>query len=144
VHAHQPAYPLLRILGRVVSVRAGLDGAAVDADKRKLAQVLVRHDLENQPAKRSARIWRPRLFVSVLGVHPFDWRNIERRRQIIHHCIEQCLHTFVLKCRTRNHGHQSQFDGPFAHSFANLVFADLLAFDVLVHQVIVDGSYRFD
>src|SRR5262249_33721804 len=80
VHAHQAPDTFFRILDRVVSIRAGFDRAAVNTHERKLTEVLVGHDLEDQTGKRSTRIGRTRLRLTGLRVHAFNGRNIEWRR----------------------------------------------------------------
>src|SRR5437764_8261224 len=144
VHAHQTADPFARVLGGVVSVRARFDRATINAHERKLAEVLVSHDFEYQSAERSAGIRWTRLFVPVLRVDAFDRRNIERRRQIINHRIEQRLHAFILESRTRHDWNYPQLKRTFSQRFPNFIFADWLSLDVLVHQVVVDCRNSFN
>src|SRR5438067_2376734 len=104
VHAHQPTHALARILRRVVRVRTRLDRAAVDSHKRKLAQMLVGHDLEYQAAERRIGVRRTSFLVPVFRIDAFDRRNIQRRRQVINDRIEERLHTFILESRTSHDG----------------------------------------
>src|SRR5581483_11522984 len=144
VHAHQAADALFVVLRGVVRVGTRLDRAAVNPHERKLAEVLVSHNLEYESAERRTRIRRTLFLVTVLWVHTFDRRNVERCRQIIHDRIKQGLHTFVVKCRSGNDRNYSQLERSLAERFTNLFFANRLGFDVLVHQVIVNRRNCFN
>ncbi len=106
--------------------------------------MFVGHDLENQTTERHACISRALFSLTVFRIDSLDRRNVERRRQIVDHCIQQRLHSLVLECRTSDDGHESQRESSLAKRGADLVFGNLFALDIFGHQIVVDGSYRFD
>ena len=80
---------------------------------------------------------RPLFFRARVRVHPFDRRNIQRRRQIIHHRIQQRLHTLVLEGGSADHREHLHLQRGAAQRGLQFGLADGFAFDVLVHQLVL-------
>ena len=102
---------------------AGLQLPRVDANERQLADKRISHNLERQ---RGEWLFVVRLAVNrltVIGIHPMSFRHIQRRRQIIHHRIQQRLYAFVLESRSHHHRKHFQSDGRLAQRVAQLVGA---------------------
>ena len=115
VHAQQPAHALLAALGDVVDRFARVHLARVNPEERQLTRVRVGHDLENQRRERLAvGSLAVQLDVLVVDRRAFDIRNIERRRQVIHHRVEHRLHALVLECRPADHRENLHRDGRLA------------------------------
>ncbi len=76
----------------------------VHTDEHELSDERIAHDLESQRRERflSSSAWRSTSF-PIVRIDALDRRNIERRRQEIHHCVEQRLHAFVLESRSADH-----------------------------------------
>ncbi len=62
----------------------------------------------------------------VVDVDALNRRNIERRRQIVHHRVQQILHALVLERRPAHHRENLLRDGRLADARAQLVFGDRL------------------
>src|SRR5205085_3459733 len=137
VHAHDAPDALLRAARRVQRVRARLERAGVDAHERQLADVLVRHDLEDEPRERVFSVGPALFFLARLRVGADHGRNVERAGEVVDDGVEQRLHAFVLKGRTGDHRHEFERDGFAAQRGANLVLADLFAAQVLLGDLVV-------
>ena len=64
---------------------------------------------------------RVRIDVRIVDRSPSDRRNIEWRRQVVHHRVQHRLHALVLECRPADDRENLQRDGRFADAGANLV-----------------------
>ncbi len=137
VHAQQPAHALARVLRRVVNIAPGIEFAGIDADVRDVANERVGHNLERQRGKGLIIRGAAQHAFAILRL-PLNGRNIERRRKVIHHGIEQRLHTLILKSCAGNYRHQLQIDGRAADRSAQLFRGKIMLFQILVqHRVIV-------
>src|SRR5262249_18031133 len=110
----------LTTFDRVVSIGTSLDGAAVNAHKRQLAEVLIRHYLEDETSKRRRSICGTSFNRIRFGIDAFNRRYIKRRRQIIDNRVEKRLHALVLERRSSDNRHEFQADRSRAQSFADL------------------------
>ena len=71
-------------------------------------------------------------------------RNIQRRRQIIDHRVQQRLHAFILEGRTAQHREQLESNRALAQRSAEFVGADGLAFQKFVQYFVVVFRDRLD
>ncbi len=145
MHLHQAANALLAALGDVKNRFARAQLARIHADERQLADKRVGHDLEHQRRKRLVIGGRELFgYCGVIGQHALHRRNIERRRQIIDHRIEQVLHALVLERRAADHRENLLRDGRLADARHDLFFGDRRAFDEFREQLVVGFGDRFD
>ena len=144
VHAEEAADALLLELRRVVDGRTRFERAGVHAEEHELPDVLVVHDLEGQRRERLVVRRLALLDLPGLRVEPLHGRDVERRRQEIDDGVEQRLHALVLERGPAQHREHRHADGALAHGRADLVGRDLLATDVLLHQVVVDLGQALD
>ena len=145
VHLDQTPDALPAALGDVVNRIARAQPARIDANERQLPDKRVGHDLEHQRRKRLAvaRLALDDLF-RIVHVGALHRRNVERRRQVIHHRVQQVLHALVLERRPADHRENLLRDGRLADAGAQLVVGNRLAFDELREQVIVGFRHRLD
>ena len=73
----------------------------------------------------------------VSGIRALHRGNIQRRRQIIDHRIQQRLHTLVLEGGSADHREHLHLQGGAAQGSLQLGLANGFAFDVLVHQLVL-------
>ena len=120
-------------------MRAGIDAHEGDgADKR------VVHDLERQARERRLVVGGARDFIA-LEVGALDRRNVERRRQIGDHGIEQGLHALVLEGRAAHHRHEFEMDRALANAALQIFVRRLLAvFQISFEQHVVFLDRHFD
>ena len=113
---HQAADALLAALGDVVDRFAGAQRARVDAEERELADKRVGHDLEDQRGKRLVVVGLAldHVLAVIVDVGAFDRRNIERRRQVIDHRVEQVLTPLFLNAVPQITGKIFMRDGRLA------------------------------
>ena len=84
------------------------------------------------------------VIVGIIGQHALHRRNVQRRRQIIHHRIQQVLHALVLERRAADHRENLLRDGGLANARHDLFFGDRRAFHELGEQMIVGFGNRLD
>src|SRR4051794_16449456 len=99
VHLVDLADALLAVLRGVRHGRTGLERAGVDAHVRELAEVLVGLNLEGQRGERlrRRRLAQDRRLAVQRGA--LDGRDVQRRRQVVHHGVEHGLYALVLERR---------------------------------------------
>ena len=73
----------------------------------------------------------------MVRVNAFRRWNVQRRGQVINHCVQQRLHAFVLEGRSAHHREQLQADHALAQRGAQLIGGNGLAFQKLVQHLIV-------
>src|SRR2546425_7322644 len=144
VHPEQSPDPLLLVLGRVVHARARLERAGVHTEEDQLADVLIVHDLEGQRRERRVVGRLPLFDLFGLGIDALDRRDVQGRRQVVDHRIQQRLHALVLEGRAAEDRKELHADRTLAHGRLQLGGRDRLAVYVLLHQVLVDLGEPFD
>ena len=144
VHLQQTPDALGLSRAHVQHAVASLQLSGVHADERQLSDKRIGHDLERQRRKRLfvVRLARDRL--PVIRIRAVRLAYIQRRRQIIHHRIQQRLHTFVLERRSHHHRKHLQRDRRFAQRRTQFVGGDLFAFQKLVQDFVVVLGDAFD
>src|SRR5690606_2973210 len=115
----------------------------VNTHEGQLTYERIAHELECQSRELGAIVSRQADGVAVV-VHTFDRRNIDRRRQVVKHCVEHALHALVLECRTAQHGLDFASNGARAQTQVDFVFGELACFQVFVHELFVGFSGRLD
>src|SRR5215469_1919728 len=120
--------------------------SGVNANKRKLSDERVGHDLKGQRRKGFVVVGFPvKNFLRMIRIGPLGWRNIERRRQVVNDRIEQRLHAFVLERRSAKNREQLEFDDAATQRLAQFLGRDRLAFEELMQHLIVvfgDALYQ--
>ena len=142
VHAQDAPDALLAVLGGVVDLRTLLELARVDAEVGELA-VGVGDDLERE---RGERLVLAGLALDRLAVHvdALGGLDVDRRGQEVDDRVEHGLHALVLERGAAQHGHELERERAGADRGLDLVGRELLAFEVLLHQVIVDVRDRLE
>ena len=79
-----------------------------------------------------------------LHVDCLDRRNVDRRRQIVEHAIEQRLHALVLEGRAAEQGIEGAVDRALADEFLELRLVRLVALKVSFHGLVVDLNGHLD
>src|SRR5881398_2491060 len=145
VHLQQPADALLLVLGAVVDVGAGREHTRIDPEERQLPHVGVGHDLEGEGRERLlVRRLARRVRRVVVRQVPLNGRDVERRRQVVHHGVEQRLDALVLEGRAGEHRHDLPRDRRLAQHSADFVFRELVLFQILVEDRVVLLDDRFE
>src|SRR6185312_7474297 len=145
MHLHEAANALLLIFARIDYRVAGVQLAGIDAKEAELTDKRIGHDLENQRGKRLG-IGGMAFYglLRIVGGNGLDRRDIERRRQVIGHRVEQVLDALVLERRTADNGENSLRDGRFADAGGEFLLGDRLTLDVFFKQSIVGFGYRLN
>ena len=138
VHAQQPGHPLAPVGGGVVQVGAGLQYAGVDAKVGQPADVRIGHHLERQ-CRQALVVARRALDVVARARHDAgDRRFLRRRRQIVHHAVEQQLDALVLERTAAQYREQLAGHGVPAQRRAHLAVVDRVARQVALHQLVIE------
>ena len=135
------ALPL--VLARVVDVGAGLELAAVDTEEGQLAHEGIGGDLEGQRREGLLVVDGAGDLVA-LHVRARDGRHVERAGQVVHDRVEHGLDALVLEGRAREHRHDAVLERAQAQAVANLVGLELLAFEELHGQLVVELGHGLD
>ena len=144
VHLQQAADALAFVVARVVDRRAFRDPPGIDPEENQFADVRITPNLERQRAERAVVVGPPLRGAFRVGIHAHDIRHIQRRRQIIHHCVKQRLHTLVLERRAADDRHELVLQHKTANTGPQLLGTDRLAIEELVHQFLVLFRHRLD
>ncbi len=137
MHPQQAPDALARFLGGVVNVLPGLQHAGIHANIGHVADERIGHDLERQRGKRLIVRRTPQFRLFGIRIDAFDRGNIERRRQIIDHRIEQRLNALVLERRARHHRHQLERNRRPAQRRAQLRRLQLVLVEILGQDGVV-------
>ena len=137
MHLEQPPDALCSAPACVQHGITGLKLPGIHANKCELADKRIGHDLERQRRKRLAigRLARDRL--AIVGIRSPGLAYIQRRRQVIHHSIQQRLNPFILEGGSDDHRKYLQCNGRFAQRRAQLLGFNLFAFQKLVQDFVV-------
>ena len=136
VHLEEPADPLAPVLGRVEDAGAGVEVARVDPEERELADEGVRHDLEDQGGEWCVVGGRA-LELGADVVVSDHGADVQRRREVIDHRVQQLLDALVLECRAADHGLDVAGDRGAPQGGPELGDLDLSAVEVLLQQGVV-------
>ncbi len=137
MHLQDTADALFLALRRVVDVGTSVERTGVDAEERELADERIRHDLEREGRERLLIARRTMVFLTRLRVHTSDRRDIRRRRHEVDDGIEQGLYALVAVGRTAGHGDHLAGDRRLADDPLDVILGDVLAAEVLLHEVVV-------
>ena len=96
--------------------------ARIDAHEGDGADERIVHDLEREAGERRLVVGGALDFIA-LEIDALDRGNVERRRQIIHHRIEQRLHALVLERRAAHHRHEMKRGRALADAALEIVDA---------------------
>ena len=144
MHQHDAAEAFLDVLTRVVGRAARGNLARVHAEEAEAADKRVGHNLEGQRGERRVVRSGTLLLLVGLGVDALDVRNVQRRRHIVHDCVQQALHALVFIRRAADHGHHRVGDGRLADGCFDLVDRQLLAAEEFLHQRFVGLGNMLD
>ena len=144
MHLQDTAQALALTLGRVEHRRTGADRTRVDAEEGQTAYIRVGHDLECQRGERS--LVGRRTLVLFLGVRvdALDRGDIGRRGHIVYDCVQQQLDALVAVSSTTQDRDDLYIADALAQRSLDLIHGDLLALEVLHHEVLVQLSDRLD
>ena len=145
VHLVDLADPLLAAVDRVDHGRAGLELAGVDPDVDQLAEVRVGGDLVRQARERLA-VAGLALDLLVLVAHRVtdDRVDVEGRGEVLHDRVEQGLHALVLERRAAQDRVELVGQGGATDRGLELLDGDVLALEVLLHDVVVGLGQRLE
>ncbi len=130
---------------RVEHAVAGLDLARVHAEVRELPDVRVAHHLERERGERRVVVGRPRLLCLGLRVDPLDGRHVQRARQVVDDCVEQCLHALVLEGGAREHRRDRAVERALAKGAADHLRRHRgLVLQVRLHELVVELGHEVD
>ena len=137
VHLEELADPLLLALGGVEDLRAGLEAAGVHADEGQRAEERVRGDLEGQRGERGLlRGLALQLLLLVAHGVALDGAGVERVREVGHDGVEHGLHAAVLERGAAEHRVGLGVHRQVAHPGGDLLLGELLALEVLLHELL--------
>jgi len=97
----------------------------------------------NASAENGSVVAGPSLFHFLADLAD-NWRQIERRREIVDDCVEHRLHALVTERTAEQHRSNRNFQGGGANRGANLFRVGMLAFEVQLHDVLVVIGERLD
>ena len=138
MHLQDTADALFLALRGVVHVRAAIEDAGVYAEECELADVRIRHDLECESGERLIVARRTMVLFARFRVDTSDRRNIRRSRHVIDDCIEERLDTLVAIGSTAGDRAELAGNRTLADNSLDLVFRDLLAAEIFLHEVIIE------
>ena len=144
VHLQDAAHTLLVVLHGVVDGSTSLNLTGVNTEVCQLTNERVGSDLEGQSCEGSVVRRRTGLLLLSLGVHALDVGDIGRSGHIVNDSVQQLLHAAVLIGRAAGHRHQSVGDGLLADRSLQLGTGNLLALEVLLHELFVVLSNSLD
>ena len=122
VHFQQASDALALVVARVIDRHALSDLAGINPEENQFASVRISPNLERQRAERAVVVGGAGFgFACVSGLMPTISGNIQRRRQIIDHGIEQRLDALVLERRATDHRHKLVLDGQPANTRLQLI-----------------------
>src|SRR6185437_13208985 len=144
MHLQHAADALALILDRVEHGGAGLKDARINPHEGQRADERVGHDLEGERGERLVirgfaddRLVRAHL-------HAVDRGNVGRRREEVHHAIEQRLHALVLEGRATQHRHEGVADRAFADTALQGLDIGLLAAEIGFERGVVLLDREFE
>jgi hypothetical protein len=104
MHFQEAADAFALVFRDVQHAIAGFQVAGVHANERQLADKRISHDLESQPGERFiVRRFANDDLLRMFRINAFGWWDVQGRRQIVHDCVEQRLHAFVLERSSAEH-----------------------------------------
>src|SRR6476661_1381776 len=138
VHLEELPDALLAALRRVDDARARADVARVDADEGQRAEERVRGDLEGESRERLVLAGCTRQLDGLVAGLVADHRgHVERRREIVDDGVEHRLHAAVLEGGATEHRVELGVDRELADAALDLLRGQLLAAEVLLHELVV-------
>src|SRR5699024_1344349 len=145
VHLEELTDALLAPLGRVGHLLSRLDATGVDADVGELAEERVHRDLERQSGERVVlRRIADDLGTLVADLVPVDLADVQRGRQEVDDRVEHGLDALVLVRGTTQDRVDLRVDHELADRGLDLVEGELLAAEVLLHQLFVGPRDRLE
>src|SRR5262249_35703909 len=137
MHEQHAADALLAVFGRIHHAAAALELARIDAAEGDGADERVVHDLERQQRHRLG-VRRLALDLVAFGIDALHRRHVHRRRQIIHHSVEQRLHALILERRAAEHREEGARNGRLADKPLQHRNVRLLALEIGGHHVVIE------
>ena len=142
VHLQDSSQPLGLLLGGVVHGIACMNNARIHAEIAELSDERVGHDLERQRRERLG-IRRMAILLLALRVGTADCGDIGRAGHIIDDGIEQLLHALVSVGRSADNGNQLVRNAGLPERLLQLGDRNLLALQVLLHQLVIGRRNGF-
>ena len=128
----------------VQHVRAGLEGAGIDAEERELADERVGGDLEREGAEVGAVVGAASISTSECGRRPWIGGTSSGDGQVVHHRVEHGLDALVLERGAGEHRDPLVAERGHADAVLDLVLGELLALEVLVGKLVVHVGARLE
>ena len=144
MHLQDAAHPFLLVLAGVVHVRARFERARVHPEVGELAHEGVGHDLEGDGRKGLIVVGMPTDRGAVLGVDAFYRGNVQRRRQVVDHGVEQHLDALVLERRAAEHRSEIDLQRGLPDGGLETLHRDFFALQIIHHQMVVAFGQRLD
>jgi len=148
VHHQDPPDALDLARARVHHAGARGEIAGVDAEVGQLADERVGHDLEGERRERRALDRRALGLAAVLvAAHRLDAgdrRDVERRRQVVDHGVEQRLDALVLERRAAQHGGHRDLERRLADRALEHGLGDLLVLDQQLDEGVVVARHLLE
>src|SRR5215475_5950093 len=137
VHLEESADSFSFALGRIIDARTGSQRTGIDPKKAQCPDERVGHDLESEGRKGRIIFYGTHFHRLRVWIDTFNWGYIQRRRQIVHHGIEERLNPLVSESRATQNWDDLDGKGSVANSSAQLTLADLFSFEVFLHDALV-------
>ena len=140
VHQEHTADLFLLVLHRVQVAALG-QRARIDAGEGERADERIVHDLEGQCRERRIVFRRTRVRGLAVELHALHVGNVERRRQIVDHRVEQRLNALVLERRAAKDRNERHLERALADQLLEVGDRRLVALEIRFHQriVLLDG-----
>ena len=137
VHLHDAADTLGVVLRGVVNCGARRQRTGVHAEEAQLTDERVCRNLKRKRGKRLVIGGVTDIVLLRIGIHALDSRNVRRRGHIVHDRVQKFLNTLVFVGSTAGHRHHRVVDGRLADAVLDLIDRNVLAHEILIHDVVV-------
>ena len=137
MHLQDAAQALALVLGRIEDRGTRSDRTRVNAEERQSADERVGRNFERQRRERRLIGGRTGIILASLGVDALDILDVGRRRHIVDNRVKQHLDAFVAVCGAAQNGNDLIANGTLADCSLDLRSGDLLALEVLHHEILV-------
>ena len=143
MHQQHAADALLLVARRIDHAGAARQHAGIDTAEGDGADERIVHDLECEQRQRFLVVGPANHFVAVV-IDALDRGHVDRRRQIVHHRVEQRLNALVLESRAAQHRIERAGQHRLADQALECRLIGFLAVEVGGQRVVIefDGGFQ--